>query len=234
MKKNFTLIELLVVIAIIAILASMLLPALNQARDKAKAIKCISNLKQIGLGTVSYGNDYDDWLVPQQDWQLRMFARILVNCNYIPAPNNDYKGSVYTNGLYDWNLKPAGVFACPADSSKLSGANWIEPDGYNWMGAHYGINKHISYINRSPSNANYRWFKTNRIPQSSKTFLIADAHGTGSASIRSGTWSTSLDLSTIGAPDPRHQNSANMLYVDGHAANQKTPVLDVNDINWQP
>ena len=77
--KKFTLIELLITIAIIAILAALLLPALNSARDRARTIRCISNKKQFMQGQIHYSDDYNGRMVhtAQLDGATRRFNRIL-------------------------------------------------------------------------------------------------------------------------------------------------------------
>ncbi len=92
-KKNFTLIELLVVIAIIAILAALLLPALNSAREKAKAVQCLGNLKQLATASHMYRNDNLD-IVPgntagyaQDCWYAVYYTN-----NYLPQPPPNLSG----------------------------------------------------------------------------------------------------------------------------------------------
>jgi prepilin-type N-terminal cleavage/methylation domain-containing protein/prepilin-type processing-associated H-X9-DG protein len=110
MKRGFTLIELLVVIAIIAILAAILFPVFAKVREKARQTSCLSNLKQIGLSSMQYTQDYDDQFVPSQTSLLYWGALL--------AP---YSQAAISNSVT--TTSPASFLHCPSDTTDI-------PDSY--------------------------------------------------------------------------------------------------------
>jgi prepilin-type processing-associated H-X9-DG protein/prepilin-type N-terminal cleavage/methylation domain-containing protein len=224
MRKYFTLIELLVVIAVISILAAMLMPALQQAREQARAASCMSNQKNIGLALNMYTGDWDGFIPPWGDGDPAVRWTVMLWDYYGRRPELFVCPSSPSRSHPNFKNMPTGQVLAPGtvEVGFLRPIQTIKINGQK-TGA---LNKIIGRFGRCNDGTGY-WWRMTEIRKPSDLIYAGDGvaaqveAGAGYDESHMVGWGapTTYPESGVGSDEgifPRHNDTANLLFIDGH------------------
>ncbi|OGV38428.1 MAG: hypothetical protein A2020_15340 [Lentisphaerae bacterium GWF2_45_14] len=225
-RRGFTLIELLAVISIIAMLASLLLPSLSRAREKARQLTCINNLKQLGSSFMMYANDKSEYIATMWDGKYSWTDLLAPYCTKFTDPEearirrptvfNDSRAANYSPFICSTEKRIWGDYS----------SGWV-----NYV-SNYSLNRDLMVA--SSTNYDRPVQKLSSMSQPARCGLLFDGKNIPYV------MHFNEILTATGYVDWRHNNSISILFVDGHvSSNRQSPILpiaynpDDNNKLWQ-
>lgn len=224
LRRAFTLIELLLVISIIAILVSILLPALGKARAMGRQTRCLANLNQLGVGLVTYQGDNKTYYPGHHTaptvvivWPTRLRVQAGNSMAIFYCPNNESKykwertyNSATGKAEYGYEEKETRL----TDRSPFS-------YGINDWGSVPEFTKPYCGLGAHVGTKDWGEVKESKVLFASEMVCITDSNSDSN-------WDTAIDPFDVGSaewPSPRHEGNSNVVWADGHATNARQKKL---------